>query len=105
MEIKSYVYSLRTDKNSWLAEIVITDDGMISGVTDWGNFAYAWRAFGDNFKIFLSDIDTSYFADKIISTLPYGVKITKKIKERLYMLAEHILPVLQKVIKEELNSK
>lgn len=44
---------------------VIADDGFFSCVTDFGNYAFAWRSFGPCFRSFLCDIETPYLASKL----------------------------------------
>ncbi len=65
-------YSIRlSDGWSW-AIINISDDGDFNVISDFGNYSYAWRSFGDNFKKFLVDIcgrckdnPLSYLYDKL----------------------------------------
>jgi len=103
MKTPSYSYELKTDNGSWLGQVVLTDDGMFGAVTDWGNFSYAWRSFGDNFKAFLTQLDIGYFADKMASSVSYSFGKNKKIDSACYKFAEHILPALKDVLKEELS--
>ncbi|MFH1226819.1 MAG: hypothetical protein V1701_02810 [Planctomycetota bacterium] len=103
MDIKSYSYTLRTDRGHWLAQIVLTDDGFFGAVTDYGNFSYAWRAFGDNFKVFLSELNMSYFAIKMASGLSYSLGGSKKVDKACAIFAEEILPPLQAILKEEIK--
>jgi len=97
-------YTLRTDTGSWLGQIVLTSDGMFSGVTDYGNFSFAWRSFGHNFKEFMSVIGTDYFATKMATGMAYVV-YGKKIDKACERFAKEILPPLQKVLKEELENE
>jgi len=99
--VKAYSYKLLSDNGAWLGQVVLTDDGMFSGVTDWGNFSYAWRAFGGSFKEFILGITPDYFGAKMAQGLSYTVRPTKKTDSACYKFAEMILPALQKAIKEE----
>lgn len=90
--------TLTNDNGSWIGQVVITSDGMFSGVTDYGNFSYAWRSFGDDFKKFLLRLDTAYFASKMSEGFAFTA-ISKKIDAGAKRFAEVILPALQKHIK------
>jgi hypothetical protein len=65
-------YSIRL-KDGWTWAIInISEDGDFNVISDYGNYSYAWRSFGDNFKKFLVDIcgrckesPMSYLYDKL----------------------------------------
>lgn len=96
-------YALRTEDGHWLAQIVITSDGMFAGVTDYGNLSFAWRAYGDDdFRKFLSEISVDYFGTKMATGLAY-IAHSRKIDRACNRFAKEILPPLQKVLKEELE--
>ena len=63
--IQSYVYSLTTPNGGWLGQVVLTSDGMFASVTDWGNFSYAWRGFGKDFREFILSLNNDYFGSKM----------------------------------------
>ncbi len=96
-------YTLKTDNGAWLGQIVITNDGMFSAVTDYGNFGFAWRAYGEDFKEFLISIKVPYFADKMSSGMSY-ISHGKKIDVAAYRFAEKILPELQNILKQEIEN-
>ena len=98
-------YTLRTPEGGWLGQVVITSDGFFSAVTDYGNAAYAWRAFGDSFEDFLLRIDKDYFAGKMVLGLAYTVQPTKRIEKAYERFAEKILPELQAKIREDIAHK
>lgn len=102
-EVTAQSYTLRTKQGDWLGQVVITSDGMFSGVTDWGNFGYAWRSFGDDFKKFLIGLNTPYFADKMATGMAY-VAQGRKIDKSAERFAEKILPALQEILREEETS-
>lgn len=103
-ETKAKSYMLRTENGGWLAQIVLTEDGMFASVTDWGNLSYAWRSFGDtDFREFISNLNTGYFATKLTTGLSYII-YDRKIAKQCNLFAEKILPPLQKVLKEELQN-
>lgn len=102
-EVSARSYTLRDENNKWLGQIVLTTDGMFSSVTDYGNFGYAWRAYGNNFREFMSDISTDYFASKLVEGMAYVV-YSKKVTAACKTYAEKILPPLQKVLKFELQN-
>lgn len=102
-EVKSKSYTLRTEDGSWLGQIVLTSDGMFSGVTDWGNMSYAWRTYGDrDFRQFLVGVNVSYFSDKMYQGMSY-IANGKKYQEACMRFAERILPALQTVLAAELE--
>jgi hypothetical protein len=49
-------YHIRIPGSSAWAIITINDVGDFSVISDYGNYSYAWRSFGDNFKKFLIQI-------------------------------------------------
>lgn len=102
-KVKAESITLRDEQGQWLGQIVLTEDGMFASVTDWGNFSYAWRNWGEgSFKDFLCSINKHYFAEKMKIGMSYGARMNKDICERY---AEIILPALQKHLKEDSNDK
>ena len=102
-ETSARSYTLRDEQGRWLGQIVLTTDGMFASVTDYGNFGYAWRAYGDNFREFMSGISTDYFASKLVEGMAYVV-YSKKVTTACNMYAEKILPALQRALKFELEN-
>lgn len=100
--VKSKSYTLRNEQGYWLAQVVITDDGMFSSVSDYGNLSFAWRGFGEDFRRFLSSINYEYMGAKLASGLSY-IAHGKKVHEACERFAKHILPPLQEVLKKELE--
>lgn len=98
-------YTIKTESGNWLAQIVLTSDGMISGVTDYGNFANAWRSGGDDFREFIIGLNVGYFTTKISGSFSYMFGISKKNDRACALLCEKILPPLQKMLREELESE
>jgi hypothetical protein len=92
--------TLNDENGNWLGQIVLTSDGMIAAVTDYGNFGYAWRSYGENFKKFLCGLNVSYFSNKMSSGMSY-VAHGRNIDKAADRFAEHILPVLQKYLMEQ----
>jgi len=97
-------YTLRTEAGNWLGQIILTNDGMFSSVTDWGNLSYAWRSFGEgkDFREFLCGMDVYYFSTKLITGMSYLIS-SKKLDASIQRYAEKILPTLQKMLREELE--
>jgi hypothetical protein len=65
-EVRRYYVS--TPGSFEWAEVVITSGGFFSAVSDYGNYAFAWRGFGDrDFRRFLlgAERDTDYFTKKL----------------------------------------
>jgi hypothetical protein len=98
-------YTLWTEHGDWLAQIVITSDGMFATVTDWGNFSYSWRRTGtDDFREFIIGLNTDYFATKMATGFAY-VLHNKKVDRAAKVFAEKILPPLQELLKKEIESE
>ena len=99
--IKLKTFTLRTENDGWLGQIIISSDGMFSAVTDYGNLSYAWRSTGYDFRDFLLRLSVDYFGSKLQNGLSY-IAYTKKTSQACNRFAEKILPELQRVIKEDL---
>ena len=94
-------YILKTDEGNWLGQVVLTEDGMFSSVTDWGNFSYSWPNIGDRpFKEFLLQLDVQYFGQKMYTGMSY-IASSRAVEAACHRFAKNILPALQKVLKEE----
>ncbi len=63
-QITTKTFTLRGDNGQWLGQVVLTSDGMFASVTDYGNFSYAWRSFGDDFEGFICRLNVDYFEIK-----------------------------------------
>src|SRR5262249_17366474 len=103
-DVTAKSYTLRTEEGAWLAQIVLTSDGMFAGVTDYGNLCFSWRSFGNDFREFLCSLNTGYFSTKMATGLAYIVT-GKKIDRACDRFAQEIIPALQKVLKEELQKE
>jgi len=105
MTVIAKSYTLRTESGSWLGQVVLTDDGMFSAVTDYGNMSYAWRHYGDgDFRKFIIGLNTDYFGGKMYQGMAYMI-IGRKYELACNRFAEKILPALQSVLKQELESE
>lgn len=94
-------YTLYTEEGHWLGQVVLTSDGMFAAVTDYGNFSYTWRSYGEQeFKEFLLSLNMSYFATKMATGMAY-VAFGRKIDKAADRFAEMILPALKKALREE----
>jgi hypothetical protein len=103
-EIKSKSYTVRDEKGEWLAQVVLTSDGLFASVTDYGNLSYAWRSFGnEDFRKFMTEINVEYFGTKLYTGMAY-ILHTRKCEQACVRFAEKILPPLQKLLKEELSN-
>ena len=94
------LHTVRNGNEYWLGQITYTEDGMLAGVTEFGNFAHAWRSFGDDFETFLLEISPGYLAGKLFSDLLYFGMTVRKAQKVSDRLAEIILPALKKSIKD-----
>ena len=102
-KITSESFTLRTESGQWLGQIVLTSDGMFASVTDYGNFSYAWRSYGEDFKDFLLRLDVSYFAGKMYNSIAY-ICYGRKYEQAAQRFAEKILPALQEELKKQKQS-
>lgn len=102
-QITAKSYTLRTENGGWLGQIVLTSDGAFMAITDYGNFNFAWRAYGNgDFREFICRLDIPYFAGKMANGMGY-VAYGKKIDKASEMFAEKILPPLQELLKKEIE--
>lgn len=103
-EVTAKSYTLYTESGSWLGQIILTSDGLFASVTDYGNFSYAWRHYGDvDFKQFIMGLQIEYFGGKMYQGMTYMIN-GKTYEKSCHRFAEKILPALQKVLKEELTA-
>lgn len=72
-KVKAESYTLQNEDGRWLGQIVITEDGFFGAVTDWGNFSFAWRSYGNNFKDFILSLSVEYFASKMYTGMAYVI--------------------------------
>lgn len=100
--IKSKSYTVRGKHGEWLAQIVLTSDGMFASVTDYGNLSFAWRNPGEDFRRFMATINVEYFGTKLFSGMSY-ILHDRKTEKACQKFAEMILPPLQELLKIELN--
>jgi hypothetical protein len=93
-------YTLRKD-GTWLGQILVSSDGMVAGVTDYGNFSYTWRSFGESIEEFILSINTSYFGGKIAFGNAFIQRPSRTAEKAYQRLAEIILPALQAEIRSQ----
>lgn len=60
-------YKLKFENGMDYAKFTIDESGSFSCQSSFGNFAYTWHSFGDNFKEFLSKLDEGYLFVKLCS--------------------------------------
>jgi hypothetical protein len=102
--IKAESFTLYDVSGQWLGQVVLTSDDMFASVTDYGNFSYAWRSFGNDFKEFLLGLNVDYFGVKMYSGNTY-VLYGKKTELAAHKFAEMILPALQAELRKQLSLK
>ena len=61
---RTYKMPSEPGRGGW-AKFIIDDDGYFSVVSDYGNYAFHWTAFGDDFREFLLDISPDYLMGKL----------------------------------------
>ena len=104
-EVTAKSYTLRTDDGHWLGQVVLTSDGLFASVTDYGNLSYTWRNTGDgDFRKFLIGLNCQYFGDKLFTGMAY-ITHTKAVDKACQRFAHKILPPLQKLLKEEIETE
>ncbi len=98
-------YTLIKENGVWLGQIVLTNDGMFSGITDYGNCGFAWRHYGGgDFRQFLITLNIDYFGGKMYQGMAYMI-YGKKYEQACMRFAKEILPALQEVLKKEIESE
>lgn len=103
-QVKSKSFTLRNEDGSWLGQVVITSDGAFMSITDWGNFAFAWRSFGNyDFRVFLKGLSQSYFGNKMYQGITY-VASSEDVKEASERFARNIFPIFLKAITEDIDN-
>ncbi len=58
-------YTMRFNEGWDWAIFTIDNTGMFNCQSSFGNYNYHWRAFGDNFKEFLCEVDSYYLLNKL----------------------------------------
>lgn len=103
-KIKSKSYTVRGKHGEWLAQIVLTTDGMFASVTDYGNLSFAWRSFGkdSDFREFFTTLNVDYFAQKLFAGMSY-ILHDRKTEKACQRFSEMILPPFQELLKTELE--
>lgn len=66
-KIESETYELRLNEGLDYALITLTPTGLMTCCTSFGDYAYKWNAFGDDFKRFLCQTSTSYLKGKLLT--------------------------------------
>lgn len=101
-EVEAHIdlYRLKTLTGEWLGDVVLTSQGMFAAVTDYGNFAYAWRLGTEGIQAFILRISPDYFATKMAAGVAYQFGSSKKIDAACFRFAEKILPALQVSIQQ-----
>ena len=98
-------YTLYSEDNQWLGQVVLTSDGLFASVTDYGNLSYAWRHYGDkDFREFICGLNVQYFGTKLFTGMAYIVH-SRQVEKACNRFAEKILPALQKALREEIDSE
>jgi hypothetical protein len=60
-------YNVRSDgRHEGWAVVVIDSKGFLGVVSDYGNYAFHWSSFGDDFRKFLREIDDDYLYGKLM---------------------------------------
>lgn len=91
-------YYVVVDGHSW-GTFIITEKGDLFINSDWGYWACNWRAFGIDFKEFLSKINSDYLMNNLIrQQVQFGGSktITKRKQEAIVALFERFQQELKK---------
>jgi hypothetical protein len=75
-------YRLRTDQGRWVADVVISDDGYFSTVSDYGGYAHFWGDAGCEFRRFLCGLDADYLCGKLSRGREYDDEATLRAVKR-----------------------
>lgn len=103
VKIRTKSFHLRKANLEWIAQVAITSDWFFSCVSEYWNFSFAWRSFGDwDFREFLSKLNESYFWIKMYQGMAY-VTHTKKVENACYRFADEILPTLREALKNDIE--
>ena len=102
-KIKLDSYTLRIENGQWLGQVVLTSDGLLGSVTDYGSFSHKWGSTGMPFKQFILQMNEEYFESKIIQGL-YNIDRTKQMEQAVKLYTKKILPALKNALLEEKNS-
>ena len=57
-------YAVRSDFAAW-AIVMVSSAGELAVISDFGNYAYAWRSFGGCFREFLCELNSVYLCGKL----------------------------------------
>lgn len=80
-------YTLRFNKGWDYAVFTIDDTGIFQCHSSFGDYAYHWTAFGDNFKEFLCRIDSGYLLCKVSDQTYFDYdKYLNKAKKTIFEL-------------------
>lgn len=96
-------YTLTTEKESWLGEVILTDKKEIYTMTDWGNFNFSWST-PMEIRNFILSIDEDYFARKMHQGVAYQCS-NKDMRGYCDRFAAKILPALKEAIKQEIKEE
>lgn len=106
-EIKLWHYRLLTERDTWLANVVLTSLGMVAIASDWGNAVHTFTASGErDFRDFILNIYPDYLGQKFATQTQYlNGRSTREIDKRCINLAEKVLPVLKVAIHAEMEKE
>jgi hypothetical protein len=93
---KTWVYTLPNQKNEGWARAFLTEDGMFTCMSDYGDYAYWWTSTGDdNFRRWFSNTikrDPHYLLDKF----GYGKEKVYNGQKTLAHLTQHLEETMEK---------
>ena len=92
-------YTLKTEKEGWLGEVILTDKKELYSLTDWGNFNFSWST-PMEIREFILSIDVDYFGRKMYQGVAYQCS-----SEDMRGCCERILPALKEAIKQEMKEE
>lgn len=93
-------YYVEVDGHSW-GTFTISPKGDFFLHSDWGYWAFNWRAFGDDFKGFLTRINEYYLLDKLEANQFTHKGIRSKISSRQKVAITELFKAFQQALKEE----
>lgn len=87
-------YTLKTEKEGWLGEVILTDKKELYSLTDWGNFNFSWST-PMEIREFILSIDVDYFGRKMYQGVAYQCSneegVVKDLRLRYCLLSKKLL--------------
>lgn len=96
---------IKTEETSW-ATFWYNDKGDLFLNSDWGNYFYSWRSFGDDFEKFLKGLELGYLYGKMASSFtqyPVEGRRSDVLKKLLGLFLISLNKQQEETLKKEIN--